>query len=486
MVFELHVWGPAFGLPSIDAECNAAIAFLNLAVARSQWVLIVAHDTSPSPTHNFPALRDGSTCIGGFNQIVQYLSQHPSGPHNLDSNLTSNQKADTLAFSTFIETTGRPLLDLSLYTSSQNYSTTTAPAYTALLPWNLNYTIPPRHRDAARARTAHLGLSGLDVDSDLGTSLGGEFEAAKKASGLPSDSHANRPSILNLGRQTGLQGLLSSPVYAARFKLDALANEFLTPLSDLLGRKQYLLGGDAPSTLDSLAFGYLALMLYPPVPQTWLKEAIEARYLRLEKYIRRMRTALLGNDEDVSPSKVFALASWPRYDAALEHARQGLGLALPWAPPRTTSLAATAFTVARDIVGSFPAVSTLIRGDPVRRDRQSEDIATIPTSALPSPFIVNTFFAFSGALLSAIAGMAVHHARSPRQGDLVFELPRRRPQQTFAQAGDFLGVLTDQIRAERDWNERWQREGSGGDGGLGAEEAMGVVDEVVVEGVGER
>lgn len=48
MVFELHVWGPAYGLPSIDAECLAAIAYVNRAVPSDEWVLIADHDTSIS------------------------------------------------------------------------------------------------------------------------------------------------------------------------------------------------------------------------------------------------------------------------------------------------------------------------------------------------------------------------------------------------------------------------------------------------------
>jgi sorting and assembly machinery component 37 len=314
--------------------------------------------------------------------------------------------------------------------------------------------------------------------------LNGEFEAAKKSAGLPSDSRSNRPGLLSLGRQKGLQGLLSSPIYAARFKLDALTNEFLAPLSDLLGMKAYLFGDDAPSSLDCLAFGYLALMLYPSVPQMWLKEAIEARYPRLLKYIWHLRTRFLKGEKDVQASVVLSLKSFRGDDIGLDEARRQHDIQLPWCPSASSSPATTAFTVARDIFGSFPVLSNLFRSDPVQRP-QSTEVTVIPTSALPSPLFVNTFFAFSGAFLSAITGFAIYHARTPRRGDMVFQSPRR-PLQQFGQANDFLGVFAQQLRAERDWSERWQREGSGGDGALGAEEDMAVVDEVVVEGFGER
>jgi len=49
MVFELHIWGPAFGLPSIDAECIAVVAYLNRALPQHQWKLVANHDASLSP-----------------------------------------------------------------------------------------------------------------------------------------------------------------------------------------------------------------------------------------------------------------------------------------------------------------------------------------------------------------------------------------------------------------------------------------------------
>ena len=49
MVLELHVWGPAFGLSSIDPECIAAIAYCAYVLPRHDWVLIPSNDTSVSP-----------------------------------------------------------------------------------------------------------------------------------------------------------------------------------------------------------------------------------------------------------------------------------------------------------------------------------------------------------------------------------------------------------------------------------------------------
>jgi hypothetical protein len=215
------------------------------------------------------------------------------------------------SFVSFLQSTATPLVDLSLYTSSENYNSLTSSAYTAILPWYTNYTIPPKRRNLARARTAHLGLSGLDINEAAQNTRGpgsgtaaSEYEAAKRAAGIPGNE---KPKVLNMGRSKGLGGLLSTPVYAARFKLDALSSELLEPLSDLLGKDDYLLAGNKPSSLDCLAFGYLALMLYAPMPQSWLKEAIQTKYPRLQRYIRRLREELIGK-EDTNPALVWSIA----------------------------------------------------------------------------------------------------------------------------------------------------------------------------------
>ena len=54
MVLELHIWGPAFGLPSIDPYCLAAIAYLQQAVPRGEWELIASSNPALSPTSMSP------------------------------------------------------------------------------------------------------------------------------------------------------------------------------------------------------------------------------------------------------------------------------------------------------------------------------------------------------------------------------------------------------------------------------------------------
>jgi hypothetical protein len=53
MVLELHIWGPAFSLPSIDPHCLAAIAYLQQAVPPGEWQLVASSNPTLSPTSTF-------------------------------------------------------------------------------------------------------------------------------------------------------------------------------------------------------------------------------------------------------------------------------------------------------------------------------------------------------------------------------------------------------------------------------------------------
>ena len=46
MSIKLHIWGPAFGLPSIEPDCIAAVAYLKATVPIGSWSLVPNSDPS--------------------------------------------------------------------------------------------------------------------------------------------------------------------------------------------------------------------------------------------------------------------------------------------------------------------------------------------------------------------------------------------------------------------------------------------------------
>lgn len=281
-----------------------------------------------------------------------------------------------------------------------------------------------------------MGLSSLDVDASAeeafapgrGT-VSSEYEAAKRAAGIPTEG---QPNTLNMGRTKGLGGLFGGPMYAARFKLDALSSELLDPLQDMLGKYDYIFHGREPSSLDCLAFGYLSLLYYPPVPQSWLKETIQAKYPSIAKYIRNMRLQLF-QEEEVSPATVWSIST------GLIHHEQNASL--PWRPdPRALSL--RAWTGIREIIGNVPGVSSLVVRHAIVHPHPL-DQPRHKGSDLPSPVLVNSLVGAVAAVTVGLVAMAVQHRRSPREGPLIFWT--LRPTMGFGEAGNILSVLAPQL-----------------------------------------
>ncbi|CAO1596216.1 hypothetical protein XANCAGTX0491_000068 [Xanthoria calcicola] len=277
-MLQLHVWGPAFHLPSIDPQCLAAIAYLSQAVPSTQWELIASSDPTLSPTRELPALRDDSFWIAGFQNIVVRLLETSKGQWHLDRDCTTQDRADISAYTSFLQTHAQPLIDLNLYVSSENYHASTRPAYSHILLWPNTWLLPPQRRAAAKARTDHLNFSSLDLDT-VDQQEEDRLPKSQFAAGTEIPTRLLPRTTASLAKKRGQ--------HAARFRLDRLAEGCLGPLNDLLKGKQHLLSSDKQrmTSLDCLALGYLALALVPTMPQPWLANKIKGSYPDLCRYV---------------------------------------------------------------------------------------------------------------------------------------------------------------------------------------------------------
>jgi hypothetical protein len=66
MVLQLHTWGPAFGLPSVEPECIATIAYCQRVLPQGQWALVASYDTTVRATGTITTLlsESGSDAAG--------------------------------------------------------------------------------------------------------------------------------------------------------------------------------------------------------------------------------------------------------------------------------------------------------------------------------------------------------------------------------------------------------------------------------------
>ncbi|KAM7198260.1 Tom37 C-terminal domain containing protein [Naviculisporaceae sp. PSN 640] len=274
-MLELHVWGPAFGLPSIDAECLATIAYFTQTLDETEYHLI---QSSPSavPTHHLPALHDPSqkSWTSGYSAITSHLrSTHPFNTPEP----SKKAQADSTAYNTFLTSNAPPLISLSLYVSSANWSTTTRPSYSKILPFPLPWTEPPAIRAAMSARASHLGLSSLDTDAEEE-----KAEAAAKAD--PGWVHIPDSIKKNITQRRKAVRESLSPEARSRIRLEGLTAEVLDVVGEVLSGDEEA-DGETTLELRCLAFGYLALMLVPEVPRPWLSEVMRGKYPGLCEFV---------------------------------------------------------------------------------------------------------------------------------------------------------------------------------------------------------
>ena len=288
MTYELHIWGPAFGLPSIDPECLAALLYLDSRVDTKNYSVVPSSDPYANPYAQLPALcvsdnsRQISIWIPGYRNIVRCF-QHKK---KTSSELGKTEQADCTAYTEYIQTRGRELIDLSLWVSSENYTTVTRSAIHELLTWPNSWTLPTKLRDEARARTDHLGLSGLDVD------VAAEEQARKDLASQGLD--AQIPDRLKKANQT-VSRLLGQGNRGFHFKLAALADNFLEMIAELKNKNgPWLLGTASRTSLDCLVLGYLCLMNKAEMPHDWLGFALRERFPRLASWSEEQTEEVFG------------------------------------------------------------------------------------------------------------------------------------------------------------------------------------------------
>ncbi|RCI13094.1 hypothetical protein L249_0228 [Ophiocordyceps polyrhachis-furcata BCC 54312] len=383
---DLHVWGPAFGLASIDAECLAAIAYLRNALPPSDWRLVPSSDPSRSRQNHLPALYHDGVWVSGYGQIVGHLASLV----DLNRGLDASQLAHVAAFSTFLHAHAAPLVHLSLYVSAANWSAVTRPAYSAILPFPITWTVPPLLRAEAIRRVHHLGLA--DLDSDLDPT---PLNAGRDA--LPEALRRRLPVISTKSVRDEM-----TPEQATAIRLVALIDACLPVLeAQLQGSRppRFVRGteSDSPSSLDCLAYGYLALMLKPDVPRAFIRDWALTRAPRLTEFVDAM-----------TPSD------------------------LPWFAPEPPTLARSAIRLVDSVVRNLPTLGEHYADEMRLRARRGvrgldRRIVTLAAGL-------------------AAAGLAVgygYHAYRSLQpfgaASQVWMSSRARPSLTYGQLGSMLG-----------------------------------------------
>ena len=318
-----------------------------------------------------PALRDAQTgrwvAAAGFDSLVAFVRSQAtvsssSSYKDLDAGLTQAQVADATAYAAFLRAEAAPLLALSLYVSSANWAATTRPAYSRILPFPLTWIEPPSIRASHAAGAIHLGFSSLDTDRDATddddehtSSLAAALHAfpdrirntvsqqnqhqhqhqhqqqeVKTARGQKSAGAAKSLSMAAATAKSRAVSQSMTPEAKAQIRLDEAARACLSVLAQQKGgRRTFLRAGTEAensvegetavsispqqlTSLDCLAFGYLALMTTPDVPRPFLRDALRRHHHDLAVFVADVRQACFASqplaEETVQSARALAKA----------------------------------------------------------------------------------------------------------------------------------------------------------------------------------
>lgn len=211
------------------------------------------------------------------------LSNPPPTFRSPDRHLTPTQLAKSTAYTTHLPASAGPLLSLSLYASTTNWTSSVRPAYSSTLPFPLPWTevLPLRRAWLSLADTTGVDL--LDAE-----------DAERPA---PPPPQSDDVPVPNLPRgRTGPKDVLT-PEQKARIRLQGMVDGTMAVLRDLKAGKTWFLAEDGrgPTTLDCVAFGYLALMVAPDLPRPWLRDMLVEGYPDLQAFVTDMTAACFGD-----------------------------------------------------------------------------------------------------------------------------------------------------------------------------------------------
>jgi sorting and assembly machinery component 37 len=325
-----------------------------------------------------------------------------------------------------MESRGQPLLDLSLFVSSENYTEWTRPALAQILQWPHQWIIPHRLRDEAKIRSQHLGLSSLDIDN------ASEEDGNKNSRGT-----GNIPKHLLTKPKETVGSLMGKSGSQNQFRLGAVTADFFEPLCDLVerhGSRSWVFGTDTPSSLDCLLLGYLSLMCTPLMPpHPFLLDALSKRYPNLLQWTRNFRQECFGG-----PIRAADILPVPTFDPA------GFNKSLPWHARAPISKTKIGLTVLSATLESLP-VASRFRSDRIVPSSSrggtkgtGETTTVIQTPAHPT---------YSRLGVAGITlGMLLLHSiyvsfLSPNARERVADhTTRRRMARSYGEAGRMLGL----------------------------------------------
>lgn len=229
-MIQLYQFAPAFGLPNASPFCMKLETYLRMAGLPFEMQRFKLQQLQGAPKGKMPFIVDGNRTVADSSLIIDYLKLTYGDP--LDSWMNAEQCAVALSWQRLLE---EHLYWAVLYTrwiEPEGWALT-RPAFFAGLSAPLSLIVPPlARRGMARELNGH-----------------------------------------GMGRHS-------------REEIHALGCRDISALADFLGNKFYLMG-EQPCSLDAVAYGFLANILWVPLESALKRQS--QKHPGLERYCQRMK-----------------------------------------------------------------------------------------------------------------------------------------------------------------------------------------------------
>lgn len=246
--------------------------------------------------------------------------------------------------------------------------------------------------------------------------------------------------------------MVQAPQHAGRFRLESLVTAFLDPLQDYLRDKTYLLGGDEPTSLDCLAVGYLGLMFYPDVPMDSLRHIMKSKFVKVCRYVERMRGELFGEEKFVVKDIVaLSLLETP---TGIQKERKKLEMSVPWQPPapEAPGLAGVLATLGGQLASRIPGLHRVTIQHMTDEGRE-DDTARLTPFRKPSDYL--QILGLMGGALAFVGYFAYQHFSGSNPKLQSFYSSRPVKLSDLGEAGAALAVLSQHLDHDAAVDRSW-------------------------------
>ncbi|KAK4871762.1 hypothetical protein RN001_015886 [Aquatica leii] len=224
--FNLRIWEPDFGLPTVEPDCLIALTALKMCNAPVK----ISYGSCPQ-LWPIPNLVQNDVCLTKSPEFVDELMKIC----NIDSKLDSRNQGHCMAYKRYFLESFEPLFFYDCWIHKVNYQHTIRRWFMSAITFPFNhFYMKSRYKEANE-----------------------RYECIKK-------NNSNE--------------VIVSELYESATRC---LEDFNSMLSD---NRTYLLG-NTPSSLDAIVYSYLAIALNLPIPDTTFQNLVK-NYKYLYKYVR--------------------------------------------------------------------------------------------------------------------------------------------------------------------------------------------------------